>query len=269
LQRVKRLFDAAKAGHAGTLDPIAVGLLPILFGEATKFASHVSEAGKTYEATVVLGRRTTTGDATGELIEERDAAFSAAEVEAALDSFRGSVLQTPPMYSALKQDGEPLYRRARRGEVVSRAARSVERTNEVDLVVDCSKGTYIRVLAEDLGAALGCGAMLGRLRRTRVGGFDIRDALEIDALEQMSMKAREERLLSVDAAVLHLPQSRLSQDETRRIRLGQRIEVSQPAAASGPVRLYNGASGEFLGLGEVENGWLRPQRLVASSLAPS
>jgi tRNA pseudouridine55 synthase len=274
LQQVKRLFEAAKAGHAGTLDPFAVGLLPILFGEATKFASHVSEAGKTYEATVVLGRRTTTGDTTGELIEERETAVAAATVEAALRFFRGSVMQIPPMYSALKQDGEPLYRRARRGEVVPRAARTVEisrlelialRGNELDLVVDCSKGTYIRVLAEDLGEALGCGGTLGRLRRSRVGEFDVHDALDAEALELMPMRAREQRLLPIDAPLLHLPLCRLSEQETRRLRLGQRVEFRQPACVPNPVRLYSDVSGEFMGLGEAEDEWLYPRRLVSSS----
>lgn len=275
LQRVRRLFEAAKAGHAGTLDPFAVGLLPILFGEATKFASHLSEAGKTYEATVLLGIRTTTGDITGELIEEKQVDVSVGDVQAALGSFRGSIVQTPPMYSALKQGGEPLYRRARRGEIVSRPARTVVisriesialRGTELDLVVDCSKGTYIRVLAEDLGEALGCGGTLRRLRRTRVGEFGLHDALDIDALEKMSMEARVARLSPVDAAVLHLPLSRLSPEQVRRIRLGQRIEAPEPASAPGPVRLYSDTSGEFLGLGEAENEWLHPRRLVSTPL---
>jgi tRNA pseudouridine55 synthase len=274
LQRVKRLLDAAKAGHAGTLDPFAVGLLPVLLGEATKFASYLSDAGKAYVATVILGRRTTTGDTTGALIEERRVQVSSEQVETALEAYRGSVLQVPPMFSALKQGGEPLYRRARRGEVVSRIARRVEitklvitdlRANEVDLVVECSKGTYVRVLAEGLGETLGCGGTLGRLRRTRVGGFDVRDAFPLEVLEERDLAAREEFLLPVDAPVLHLPLSRLSPEKTRRIRWGQSIETSQLLSASGPLRLYSDESGEFLGLGEAQNGWLRAQRLVSAT----
>jgi tRNA pseudouridine55 synthase len=274
LQRVKRLFEAAKAGHSGTLDPFASGLLPILFGEATKFASYLSDAGKTYEATVILGKRTTTGDATGEVVEERPVGVSGQQVETALEGYRGSVLQVPPMYSALKQGGVPLYKRARRGEVVSRIARRVEITQlamtgmrecEVDLLVACSKGTYVRVLAEDLGQALGCGALLGGLRRTGVGNFHVRDAFRLEDLEDRDLAAREDLLLPVDAALLHLPLSRLSQEKTRRIRWGQRVEAPQTASPSGPVRLYSDDSGEFLGLGEAENGWLRAQRLVSAT----
>ena len=274
LQRVKRLFAARKAGHAGTLDPIATGLLPILLGEATKFSSYSLEAAKEYEATVLLGVRTTTGDLEGEVLRELPVEVNVDELEAALARFRGPIMQTPPMHSALKKDGQPLYRLARRGEHVAREARPVEihrldlvgvRGNEVDLVVACSKGTYIRVLAEDIGAALGCGATLKQLRRTRVGAFHIGQAVTLDALEAMTDEERVAMLLPADAGLEHLGAVRLSAFEARLVRNGQPVEIADPSRGrqEGPLRLY--ASDRFLGLGESRSGRLYPLRLIAGA----
>jgi tRNA pseudouridine55 synthase len=272
LQQVRRLFQARKAGHAGTLDPFAVGLLPVLFGEATKFASYLSAAGKSYEASIVLGVKTTTGDFTGEAIERRSVQVGITHIEAALQQFRGSLLQTPPMYSALKYAGEPLYRLARRGEVVERKPRPVEitrlelmevRDHEIDVFVECSKGTYIRTLAEDIGAALGCGGALSRLRRKRVGGFDADDALEPKVLEEMDAEQRRAVLLPVDAAVAMLHSVQLSDEESLRIAQGQPIPLLAGRVADGTVRLYCDAQG-FLGLGRVEGLILSPHRLLSS-----
>lgn len=271
LQRVKHLFGARKAGHAGTLDPMASGLLPIMLGEATKFASHSAEADKVYEATVLLGVRTSTGDLAGEVLERRPVDYSPSAVESVLARFRGSVLQTPPMYSALKLGGQPLYRMARRGQTVEREPRRIRideltlrsvRPDELDLRIACSKGTYIRVLAEDIGAALGCGAALKALRRTRVGRFTIDDATELAALEGMTSDERAALLLPVDAAVADLPEVTLNDVQAVRIGHGQPVEIPERRIGSGALRLYAGSSGRFLGLGEMADGTVRPLRLV-------
>ncbi len=275
LQRVKRLFEARKAGHAGTLDPLATGLLPILLGEATKFASFSSEAGKAYEATVLLGVRTSSGDLAGDVIDRRPVTVGRDAVESALERFRGRISQTPPMHSALKHQGEPLYRIARRGDVVSRQPRTVEitmlslmdiRGDELYLRVECSKGTYIRVLAEDLGAALGCGATLKRLRRTGVGDFAVDAAHEADALERMSPEQRLRTLLPVDAGLRDLPRLELTQEQAARLYQGQAVDLG-PATASMPnVRLYEAhGGGRFLGLGQSALGTLRASRLISQS----
>jgi tRNA pseudouridine55 synthase len=271
LQQAKRLFGAAKAGHAGTLDPFAVGLLPLLFGEATKFASYSSDAGKGYDATIVLGTRTNTGDTTGFVIEERPVDLNERAIEQALAAFRGRLLQTPPMYSALKHGGEPLYKKARRGEEVSREPREIEisklelktlRGNLLDVAVECSKGTYIRVLAEDLGKQLGCGGTLAALRRTRVGDFLVEHAHSLASLEAMEPQARAAALLPVDASLSYLPAVTLSEEETRRIKRGQPIALAARRPIAGTARLYREDQGQFLGLATAEDGWLRPRRLV-------
>lgn len=272
LQRVKRLFGARKAGHAGTLDPMATGLLPIHFGESTKFASYSAEAVKGYEATILLGTRTTSGDVTGEVLEERPVTCSPRDIVAVLDRFRGTLYQIPPMYSAIKQGGQPLYKLARRGKEVERKSRPVQidelalcavRSMEVDVRVTCSKGTYIRVLAEDIGEALGCGGTLKRLRRTRVGSFDVKDAVDLEALERMTPAQREAALLPIDAGLEPLPRLDLSESQVLRVRNGQVLNVGSVEVAEGNVRLYVENSGLFLGLGEVAAGNLRPLRLIA------
>jgi tRNA pseudouridine55 synthase len=277
LQRVKRLFGAHKAGHVGTLDPLASGLLPIVFGEATKFASYASDASKKYEATVLLGMRTTTGDLAGEIIEQCPVAISIDALESALEAFRGAISQVPPMYSALKKQGEPLYRIARRGEVVPRQPRSVWveslllrgiRAPEFDIAVECSKGTYIRVLAEDLGAALGCGGVLKSLRRTGVGCFRLDGALELDALEQMPLEARLAAILPMDSGLQDVPSIELQEIQAKRIRQGQPVELGFVSLPEGVVRVYGEGSGPFIGLAEYRLGTLHALRLVSNPGQP-
>jgi len=206
LQEVKKLFGARKAGHAGTLDPLASGLLVVLFGEATKLSSVLLDADKEYVASVKLGEATATGDAEGEVVERSDVAVGAGEIAAALERFRGDIEQVPPMYSALKRDGVPLYKLARRGETVERPARRVRieelelrefQPHLVELRIRCSKGTYVRTLAEDLGRALGTCAHLAALRRTASGGLSVRDAAGLEALAALSHADRESRIVSL------------------------------------------------------------------------
>jgi tRNA pseudouridine55 synthase len=274
LQRVRRLFGARKAGHSGTLDPLASGLLPILFGEATKFASYSADASKGYEATILLGVRTSTGDITGEVLDQRSVRYSKQALDSALDRFRGSIRQTPPMHSALKRDGQPLYRMARRGEVVYREPRPVcidelillgETSDEIDVRIACSKGTYIRVLAEDIGAVLGCGGTLKRLERTRVGSFLVGNAFSLDALERMLPQERMATLLPIDAGLGELPVLVLSADQAASIRYGQPVDLGQSRVTDRTFRLYGEASGLFLGLGDASGGMLRALRLVSQA----
>jgi len=269
LQRARRLYRAAKAGHAGTLDPLATGLLPCLFGEATKFGGELLDADKTYEATIALGVTTTTGDEEGEVIARRPAAVARSEVERVLARFRGAVAQTPPMYSAIKRDGRPLYSYARAGEVVDRAPRTVLihelalvqfAPDRLSLQVHCGKGTYVRVLAEDIGHALGCGGSLSALRRTAVGPLSAADAISLDALEALSVEARALRLRGVDSLVEHLAALTMESSVAARFRRGQ--SVPGPRGGRGRFRVY-GADGAFLGIGELHGeDELRPRRLV-------
>jgi tRNA pseudouridine55 synthase len=269
VQAVKRLYRAERAGHTGTLDPLATGLLPICLGEATKFAAGLLDADKEYVADVRLGTTTTTGDAEGEVLAVRPVAVDDYALAAALATLRGEILQTPPMYSALKRDGRPLYAYARAGVEVEREPRRVT-IHALDLLtrdaaalrvrVVCSKGTYIRVLAEDLGLALGCGAHLTALRRTRVGGLSLERAVGPDDLEPLDEPRRDGLLLPPDALVAALPEARLTMAEEGRVLRGQ--AVASPAGPRGAVRLY-GPQGAFLGLGERNaEGVLRPRRLV-------
>jgi tRNA pseudouridine55 synthase len=269
LQRVKRLFGARKAGHAGTLDPLATGLLPLIFGEATKFASYLSDAHKTYEATVLLGVRTTSGDVTGEVVERLPVDVTPEKLAAVIGRFIGEIEQVPPMYSALKRSGVPLYKLARRGEVIARPPRAI-RIDELNVLglsedelvirVRCSKGTYIRVLAEDIGAALGCGATLRCLRRTSVGAFEIAQAMTFDDLEVLDEVERLQRLLPPDSGLGHIPAIDVAASAARSLYQGKKVE-SQPGV-EGLVRVYAAESGAFLGLGHALQGRLRSVRLV-------
>src|SRR5687768_6772306 len=226
LQKTKRVFGAAKAGHAGTLDPLASGLLLVLFGEATKFAGPLLDADKEYLATLKLGERTATGDAEGPILESRTVSFSEDQLAAVLARFRGAIDQVPPMHSALKHKGTPLYRLARRGQEVVRAPRRVQ-ILELDPVkregttlvlrVLCTKGTYIRVLAEDIGEALGCGAHLAALRRTASGGFRIEDAVALDALDGS-------RVLPLAVLLAGMPRAELDAASEARLRNGQALK---------------------------------------------
>ena len=267
LQRAKKACGAAKAGHAGTLDPLASGLLLVLFGEATKFAGPLLDADKEYVATVKLGERTTTGDAEGEVLQSRTVELQ--DLPAVLERFRGEIEQVPPMHSALKHQGTPLYRLARRGQEVERAARKVRiaTLEQLDLAGDrlvlrvvCSKGTYIRVLAQDIGEALGCGAHLSGLRRTGSGRFRVDHALTLDALETMGVEQRRSRLVSLSALLDGLPQARLAAAEELRLRQGQALKISglQPGLCA--VLRQDGA---VIGLGTADGENLRPLRLTS------
>jgi len=273
LQKARRLFSAAKAGHTGTLDPLASGLLPLCFGEATKFAADLLEADKTYVATVRLGVTTDSGDAEGVVTSERPVTVGEAEVRAVLPQFTGDIQQVPPMHSALKRDGRPLYELARQGVEVERQPRPVTihhlavlewAEDTLVLEVTCSKGTYIRVLAQDIGEALGCGAHLTALRRTRVGDLSLDDAVTLAALEAIEEADRGARLQPLDSLLQTLPAHRL--DEAGVQRFGHGNPVPAPSGMTGLLRVYGGEV--LLGLGEVRaDGRLWPKRLVALAQA--
>ncbi|MEO8442254.1 MAG: tRNA pseudouridine(55) synthase TruB, partial [Betaproteobacteria bacterium] len=274
IQRVKRLFAAEKAGHVGTLDPMAGGLLPVCLGEATKFSTDLFDADKSYRAEVLLGVTTDTGDREGEITSRHSVNVTRDELAAVLVKFTGPLAQTPPMYSALKRDGKPLYEYARAGVTLERAPRSITihsmallnfAAERFSINVSCTKGTYIRVLAEDIGAALGCGATLAGLTRTRVGSFDLVQAVTLAALEQMPEAQKNASLLAVDCLAAGLPALALDAGAVTRILQGQVAQVEVPGAGAGRVRLY-GPEGRFLGLAELDRGGrLLPKRLIATS----
>ena len=273
LQRARRALRAEKAGHTGTLDPAATGLVALCFGEATKFSGALLDADKAYRAVVQLGVTTTTGDREGEVLERREARVDPAQVEAALARFRGVIRQVPPMHSAIKLGGTPLYAYARKGQQVERAPREVvvhalelERLegDRLHLAIRCGKGTYVRTLAEDIGAALGCGAHLAELRRTAVGPFGLSGAVALERFEEMGEAERLACLLAVDALLSRLPALVLGAPQARRMRHGQPV-LTEAGREPGPVRLYDEA-GVFLGLGEVVSGGvINPKRLVAEA----
>ncbi|RQS49776.1 MULTISPECIES: tRNA pseudouridine(55) synthase TruB [unclassified Burkholderia] len=276
LIRAKRLLLAKKAGHTGTLDPLASGLLPLCFGEATKFSQDLLEADKTYEATMRLGVRTTTGDAEGDVLDTRAVECDRAAVEAALARFTGEIVQVPPMYSALKRDGKPLYEYARAGQTVEREGRNVT-IHALDLLacelpdvtfrVTCSKGTYVRTLAEDIGEALGCGAHLTMLRRTGVGALTLEHAVTLDALSDAAEGARDAWLQPVDALLSTFPLVRLDETSAKRFLHGQRLPLSAldsiDAAEGERVRVYDAQ--RLLGVARKANGVLAPERLVVTA----
>ncbi|MBP6682329.1 MAG: tRNA pseudouridine(55) synthase TruB [Halioglobus sp.] len=281
LQMVKRLYGAAKAGHTGSLDPLATGVLPLCFGEATKFSQFLLDADKAYASTFVLGVATATGDAEGEVLETLDAsAVTEAEVALALEAFRGEIEQVPSMYSALKHEGQPLYKLARRGQEVERKARRVviKRLDlcafrggaqpQVDIYLECSKGTYVRSIAEDLGRILACGAHVAKLRRTRAGAFDIGDSVTMATLEALRASERiaamDALLLPADAALEGLPLVRLSSSGGFYMRQGQPVLVPN-APGDGMVRVAL-ETGEFLGIGEIlDDGRVAPRRLIVTA----
>lgn len=272
LQQAKRILGAAKAGHAGTLDPLASGLLLVLFGEATKFAGPLLDADKEYLATLKLGERTTTGDSEGTILEIKEVHITREQILATLDRFRGKIEQVPPMHSALKHAGTPLYRLARRGQEVKRSPRRVVISElrslrfaqpYVDLQVRCSKGTYVRSLAEAIGEALGTGAHLSALRRTGSGDFRVGDAVSLEALQAMPQSAREARLLPLAALLAGLPRAELGAAEEARLRQGQALKIS--GLHQGLCAVYR-PDGAVIGLGAADGeGSLRPLRLTQAA----
>lgn len=271
LQKARRLFSAAKGGHTGTLDPMATGLLPLCFGEATKFSADLLDADKTYEAQVLLGSTTDTGDREGQVTGSWPVTCSEVEVRALLPRFTGEIQQIPPMYSALKRDGRPLYELARKGQEVERQPRAVT-IHSLELLscplpgftlrVTCSKGTYIRVLAEDMGRALGCGAHLTGLRRTRVGPLNLEGAATLAELEAGGEEGRTAFLKPVDSLLASLPAVELQLAEMERFSHGN--PVAAPEGMGAAARVYG--AGRLLGLGQLKaDGLLWPKRLIANA----
>lgn len=283
LQQVKRLFGAAKAGHTGALDPLATGVLPLCFGEATKFSQMMLDSDKAYIATARLGIRTETGDSEGAVVAEKPVpdGLTADVLEPVLDGFRGDIQQVPSMYSALKHKGRPLYEYAREGIEVERPARPVTiyeltlldiRENELDIAVSCTKGTYIRSLVEDIGEALGCGAHVTALRRTMASGFTLANAHAVSDLEAMRERGEslDGLLVAPDAALSMFPEHRLAGQALVSILNGQPVRIPGQAY-EGFVRLYASESANegFVGLAEAfpegEQTNLVPRRLVKNS----
>jgi tRNA pseudouridine55 synthase len=277
LQKVKGMLRAEKGGHTGTLDPLATGLLPLCFGGATKFSQASLDADKRYTATLKLGQKSSTGDREGEIVSTRRVNCTLADVQAACQRFAGTIEQVPPMHSALKHEGRALYEYAREGVEVERPARTVT-IHHIDIVsfhddafvidVSCSKGTYIRTLAEDIGEALGCGAHLTALRRTGSGALDVKDSISIEALQALTEAERDQRLLASDVLVSALPEVRLPDDEAGRFLCGLRRRVTLADAPA--VRVYRQPhppdplkpSRAFLGTAHITAGELIADRLL-------
>ncbi len=268
LQKARRLFSAAKGGHTGTLDPLATGLLPLCFGEATKFSADLLDADKTYEAVVKLGVITDSGDAEGKVMATAAVNVSESDILRVLPQFTGPIQQTPPMHSALKLNGRPLYELARQGIEVERKARAVTIyaidflglvDDQLSLRVACSKGTYIRVLAADIGQALGCGAHLSALRRTIVGELDLAHAVTLDELAALDESERAGHLQLVDALLHTLPIATVEGEAAERFRHGNPVDL--PEGLTGKIRVY--ADDRLIGVGEPgSDGRLWPKRLV-------
>jgi len=277
---VKRAFNADKAGHTGTLDPMATGLLPICLGEATKYSQDLLDADKTYTAQVRFGSRTDTGDAEGLVIEElplptfADEASLIAVLNSLLPQFTGAISQTPPMYSALKRDGKPLYEYARAGVELERTPRNITIHSirwtainwpEATLEVSCSKGTYIRVLAEDIGNALSCGAHLVGLRRTEVGHLTLEQSFDLESIRS-GLQNHSSYILPVDALLQTLPHLTVDEQQAKRLEMGQRVPLNIPSIEA-LVRIYRAtaASHNFIGTADWRSGVLHPKRLISTA----
>lgn len=279
LQMVKRIFDARKAGHTGSLDPLATGVLPLCFGEATKFSQFLLEADKRYRATFRLGVITDSGDADGKVLEERYVPdISDDRLEGVLKKFRGEINQIPPMFSALKVNGQPLYKLARKGLEVERKARQVtiheltvleQQQKEITVDVRCTKGTYVRTLAEDIGIELGCGAHVTQLRRISVGHYGVKRAVSMEGLERMAenQDRLDARLLPVSSVVQDWPKVNVTEISASYVRQGQSVQIAN-APTHGWVGIFmdsSGLNGDFVGVGEVtETGRVAPRRLVVN-----
>jgi len=276
LIKAKRFLNAMKAGHTGTLDPFATGLLPLCFGEATKFSQDLLEADKTYTTVVHLGITTTTGDTEGDALETKSVDITEEQIRQVLAQFTGPIAQVPPMYSALKRDGKPLYEYARAGVTLEREARNVV-IHELEflgydapllsLKVKCSKGTYVRVLGEDIGAALGCGAHLKELRRIQVGHLVLEKSITLDYLESLPEEQRLALLDPVDALLSSFPPVHLNEELAVRFLHGQRLALGKEAVKlpqmTGRVRVYRDTDGQLLGSAQLQEfGILAPERLI-------
>lgn len=273
LQQAKFLYFAAKAGHTGALDPIATGVLPICFGEATKFSQYLLNADKKYRVTAKLGEKTTTADREGEVIESKPVDVTEEQLVKVLQQFKGTISQVPSMYSALKKDGVPLYKLARKGIEVERNAREVDiyslelvsfTGDQFVLDVHCSKGTYVRNLVEDIGDELGCGAHVLELRRTAVGDFNLEQTVSLAQLEELKQAdaklEMDELLLPVEQALSHMPLVQLTDDEAYYIRLGQAVQIAG-VPVEGSVGLLN--DNQFIGVGVInDDGKVAPSRLI-------
>jgi len=276
LQMAKKMFAAAKAGHTGSLDPLATGMLPICFGEATKFSQFLLESDKSYRVTAKLGVTTETGDADGDVVETTDVTASPDQIEAALLSFKGDIEQIPSTYSAIKHEGVPLYKLAREGKTVERKPRPVTiydlrilriDGDEVEFEVDCSKGTYVRSLVEDTGAILGCGGHVTALHRLSAGPYPAERMLTLEQLgkikETGGFEAIDELLLPLSTSVADWPRVELGDNAAYYLQQGQPVMASD-RPLDGWVSVYQASSGEFLGVGEVlDDGRIAPRRLIA------
>ena len=276
MQKVKRVFQANKAGHTGALDPLATGMLPICLGEATKFSQFLLDADKRYVVTAKLGERTDTSDAEGQVVETRPVNVETSQILTALEQFRGDILQVPTMFSALKHNGKPLYEYARAGITVEREARPITifELNFIEyqapfltLEVHCSKGTYIRTLVDDLGEVLGCGAHVTVLRRTAVADYPTEKMMTWDALQALAEQGDlDQHLLPIDTAVSKLPALKLNAEQSKSIGFGQRVKFTNEAKLRGQVRLFSDKN-IFLGVALIDdNNVIRPQRLITQSL---
>ncbi|QNS14484.1 tRNA pseudouridine(55) synthase TruB [Mannheimia bovis] len=275
LQKVKRIFQANKAGHTGALDPLATGMLPICLGEATKFSQFLLDSDKRYLVTAKLGERTDTSDAEGNIVETREVNVTEADILANLEQFRGNILQVPTMFSALKHNGKPLYEYARAGIAIEREARPITifELNFIEynapfltLEVYCSKGTYIRTLIDDLGEVLGCGAHVTMLRRTAVANYPIDKMISYADLQNLAenqpLVELDKHLLAMDTAVSALAKINLTEQQTKAVGFGQRVRFDNPHQIYGLVRLYSD-NAQFLGVAEVtRDNVIRPNRMI-------
>ncbi|WOH37922.1 tRNA pseudouridine(55) synthase TruB [Thalassotalea fonticola] len=282
LQAAKRIYFANKAGHTGALDPLATGMLPICFGEGTKFSQFLLDIDKTYIVTAKLGIRTTTSDADGEIVAEKPVNITETELLPALESFRGETKQVPSMYSALKHKGQPLYKYAREGITIEREARDITvfrldllrfEGDEVDLEIHVSKGTYIRTIIDDLGELLGCGAHVSMLRRTAVGNYPVDKMVTMEQLETLLNDAKEQNispsevldklLLPMDTAVYILDSVTIDAESARYLRFGNPVMITNAPATDTLLKVYVGEEQEFIGVGIInDDGMLAPKRIV-------
>lgn len=286
LQKVRRFFNANKAGHTGALDPLATGMLPVCLGEATKFSQFLLDSDKRYRVIARLGQRTDTSDSHGEIISERNVEFTQQQLDDALNYFRGDTLQVPSMYSALKHQGRPLYEYARKGITIEREARPITvyelqfiglENNELELEIHCSKGTYIRTIIDDLGEMLGCGAHVIYLRRVQVANYPYEKMVTLEQLAVLRAKVDagegsfesllDSLLLPMDTAVIHFPTVNLTEDTTTLFQLGQPVHADLQGLAEGDMlRVTSGEAQRFIGIALVsEDGRVAPKRLVVEN----